>query len=95
MAISMKLFTRNMENVGSNGTVGVVVTVDVGQRIIRFGFTGKENMFCKSQTTQPVDEPVGGVWKMKGGLGCGTVLKTCPVPIFLTMLLWNGTKVAG
>ena len=52
----------------SNGTVDVVVTVDVGPRIIRFGFTGKENMFCEvPQTTQPVDEPVGGVWKMKGG----------------------------
>ena len=48
MAISIEeIVYKNMENaLGSQCTVDVVVTVDV--RIIRFGFTGKENMFAKS-----------------------------------------------
>jgi hypothetical protein len=29
----------------SNGTVDVVITLDFGPRIVRYGFTGKQNMF--------------------------------------------------
>jgi hypothetical protein len=31
----------------SNGRVELVVTLDVGPRIIRYGFVGKENEFCE------------------------------------------------
>jgi hypothetical protein len=52
----------------SNGTVDVVVTVDVGPRIIRFGFIGGENELCEAPgASQPIGGPVGGVWKIKGG----------------------------
>lgn len=29
----------------SNGTIDIIVTLDIGPRIIRFGYVGKENMF--------------------------------------------------
>ncbi len=52
----------------SNGSVDVVVTVDVGPRVIRFGFLGKENEFCEAlEETTPLDKPMEGVWKILGG----------------------------
>ena len=49
----------------SNGTADLVVTVDVGPRIIRFGLIGKENEFCDDSTfTVPVE---GDEWRLMGG----------------------------
>jgi hypothetical protein len=46
----------------SNGLVEVVVTVDCGPRIIRYGFTGRENMLCEA----PEREGPNG-WRIWGG----------------------------
>jgi hypothetical protein len=49
----------------SNGRVELMVTVDMGPRIIRFGFSGKENELCENApTTVEVGE---GQWKLMGG----------------------------
>lgn len=47
----------------SNGIVDVVVTVDRGPRIIRYGFTGRENMFAEAPDS--INEESG--WKIMGG----------------------------
>jgi hypothetical protein len=47
----------------SNGKVEIVATLDVGPRIIRYGFPGKANMFCNN--LEPVYEKTG--WKIMGG----------------------------
>ena len=31
----------------SNGTVDLVVTTDVGPRVVRYGFEGKDNVLCE------------------------------------------------
>ncbi len=46
----------------TNGLVDVVVTVDVGPRIIRYGFTDRENMFCEAP-----DNVGNRGWKILGG----------------------------
>ena len=66
MAISVKeitygAFGRCVEV--SNGIVDLVVTVDAGPRIIRYGFTGRENMFAEAP--DQVNEETG--WKILGG----------------------------
>jgi hypothetical protein len=49
----------------SNGKADIVVTVDVGPRVIRFGLTGKENEFCDNG---PFGVPVGDdEWRIMGG----------------------------
>ncbi|HBM73962.1 MAG TPA: hypothetical protein DD429_00190 [Clostridiaceae bacterium] len=49
----------------SNGTVSLLVTVESGPRIIRYGFVGKDNMFCeKSRDSKP---SLGGDFKIRGG----------------------------
>lgn len=49
----------------SNGIVDIVATTDVGPRVIRFGFSGKENEFCE------VEDQVGTTgsnqWCIYGG----------------------------
>ena len=47
----------------SNGRVEVVATLDMGPRIIRYGFPGKANMFCND--LERVYEKTG--WKILGG----------------------------
>ena len=47
----------------SNGRVEVVATLDMGPRIIRYGFPGKANMFCNNP--EAVYEKTG--WKILGG----------------------------
>ena len=49
----------------SNGQVDLLVTVDVGPRIIRFGLIGKENEFCDNGTLkmQVGDDE----WRIMGG----------------------------
>ena len=47
----------------SNGSVELVATLDMGPRIIRYGFPGKANMFCNN--TESVYEKTG--WKILGG----------------------------
>ncbi len=47
----------------SNGKIEVVATLDMGPRIVRYGFPGKENMFCNN--LEPVYEKTG--WKIQGG----------------------------
>ena len=46
----------------SNGLVEAVVTVDCGPRIIRFGFTGRENMLCEAP-----DKKGENGWRIMGG----------------------------
>lgn len=48
----------------SNGLIDLVLTTDVGPRIIRFGFTGKENEFVE---LPEVGETGGDEWKSYGG----------------------------
>lgn len=49
----------------ANGRIDVLCTVDIGPRIIRFGFAGKENMFCEcNEQSMPVPD---GEWKIRGG----------------------------
>ncbi|HHU78641.1 MAG: hypothetical protein ACOX27_01330 [Caldicoprobacterales bacterium] len=49
----------------SNGNADIVVTVDVGPRIIRFGLTGRENEFCDDGS---FSVPVGNEeWHILGG----------------------------
>lgn len=49
----------------SNGTVDLVVTLDVGPRIIRYGFTGEPNVF------KEYDDQIGktgeDAWQIRGG----------------------------
>lgn len=49
----------------SNGLVDVVATLDVGPRVIRFGYTGRENMFCEAPGAEGPNGPDG--WKIYGG----------------------------
>ncbi len=49
----------------SDGAVDLVVTSDVGPRIIRFGFTGGENMFKESEAE--AGKTGGAEWRSYGG----------------------------
>ncbi|NLC67773.1 MAG: hypothetical protein GX754_03080 [Clostridiaceae bacterium] len=49
----------------SNGIIDIIATTDVGLRIIRFGFTGKENEFCEVEGQ--VGTTGGDEWKIYGG----------------------------
>ncbi|WP_442602868.1 hypothetical protein [Paenibacillus sp. KN14-4R] len=57
----------------SNGTVELVVTIDIGPRIIRFGFVGEENLLLEDteakirQDSEALDVFGGGGWKLYGG----------------------------
>jgi hypothetical protein len=50
----------------SNGTVDVIVTTDVGPRIIFYGFTGGENMFAELRKDVAVQHD-WGEWRPWGG----------------------------
>ncbi len=49
----------------ANGRVDVVVTTDVGPRVIRYGFVGKENEFCEVAGDR--GQTGGDEWRMYGG----------------------------
>jgi hypothetical protein len=49
----------------TNGKIEAVVTVDVGPRVIRFGFTGGNNVFCEGASSKT--ESNLGEWKIYGG----------------------------
>ncbi len=49
----------------SNDKVDLVITVEVGPRIIRYGFTGEENEFCEG--AQKVVSIGNDEWKIRGG----------------------------
>jgi len=49
----------------SNGIVDLIATTDVGPRIIRFGFVGKENEFC--EVPEQIGTTGGSEWKIYGG----------------------------
>jgi len=49
----------------TNGTVEVIVTTDVGPRIIRYGFTGGNNMLA--ELPEPTTKTELGEWKPWGG----------------------------
>lgn len=49
----------------SNGIIDLIATTDVGPRIIRFGFVGKENEFC--EVPEHIGTTGGDEWKMYGG----------------------------
>lgn len=49
----------------SNGIVDLVATTDVGPRIIRYGFTGRENEFCEMK--EQIGTTGGDEWKIYGG----------------------------
>ena len=48
----------------SNGIIDLLVTLDVGPRIIRLGFVGKENEFCEFPEVGQVG---GSEWRSYGG----------------------------
>ncbi|MDP8214012.1 MAG: hypothetical protein RAO92_03640 [Candidatus Euphemobacter frigidus] len=49
----------------TNGLVEVVVTTDVGPRVIRYGFSDAPNMFCEVEKDRG---RIGGdEWRMYGG----------------------------
>jgi hypothetical protein len=49
----------------SNGIVDLVVTTDVGPRIMRYGFTGKENELCVVESEKGLSG--GDEWRIYGG----------------------------
>jgi hypothetical protein len=49
----------------SNGIVDLIATTDVGPRIIRFGFIGKENEFCEVESQ--IGKIGGDEWNIFGG----------------------------
>jgi hypothetical protein len=49
----------------SNGLIDVVATLDFGPRIIRFGYEGRENMFCEAPEVEGPNGPDG--WRIYGG----------------------------
>ena len=49
----------------SNGTVEVIVTTDMGPRVIRYGFVGEENVFA--ELPDAVVKTELGEWKPLGG----------------------------
>lgn len=49
----------------SNGKVEIVVTTDVGPRIIRFGFVGGQNLFCEYPDL--LGKTGGDEWRIYGG----------------------------
>jgi hypothetical protein len=64
-SIDYKPFGRSVRI--SNGITDLVVTLDVGPRVIRYGFIGKKNVFLENnEAAVPIPE-LNGVWKIKGG----------------------------
>ena len=49
----------------TNGTVEVIVTTDIGPRVIRYGFVGKPNVFA--EMPDDVVQTEWGAWKPYGG----------------------------
>ena len=49
----------------SNGIIDLIAVTDIGPRIIRFGFIGKENEFC--EVSDQVGTIGGDDWKIYGG----------------------------
>ncbi len=49
----------------SNGVVDLVVTTDVGPRIIRYGFNGQDNELCEIKSQTGLTR--GSEWRMYGG----------------------------
>jgi hypothetical protein len=48
-----------------NGIVDLIITTDIGPRIIRCGFIGKENEFCEIESTMGLTG--GDEWRLYGG----------------------------
>lgn len=49
----------------TNGIVDLIITTDIGPRIIRYGFLGQENEMCEIKST--MGQTGGDDWKMYGG----------------------------
>ena len=49
----------------TNGTVGVIVSTDIGPRVLRYGFCGEENLFA--EVPELVTKTQLGDWKPWGG----------------------------
>ena len=49
----------------SNGVIDLVVTGQVGPRVIRFGFSGQGNLFC--EVAEELGRTGGDAWRMYGG----------------------------
>jgi hypothetical protein len=49
----------------ANGTVDLIITADVGPRIIRYGFTGQDNEMCEVGSTMGLSG--GDEWRIYGG----------------------------
>ena len=49
----------------TNGIVDLIVTTDVGPRIIRYGFVGQDNEFCEIKSTMGLTG--GDEWRIYGG----------------------------
>jgi len=59
----------------SNGTVEVIVTTDIGPRIIRYGFVGGDNMLAEMP---PAGKPVPEKWEVWGGHRLWTAPEAMP-----------------
>ena len=49
----------------TNGAVDLIITTDVGPRIIRYGFIGRENVMCEVESTLGLTG--GDEWRIYGG----------------------------
>ena len=49
----------------TNGIVDLIVTTDIGPRIIRYGFVGQENEMCEVASTMGLTG--GDEWRIYGG----------------------------
>jgi hypothetical protein len=49
----------------TNGTIELIVTTDIGPRVIRFGFVGGENVF--KEFPDQVGQTGGNAWRIYGG----------------------------
>ena len=71
----------------SNGIVDLLITTEVGPRIIRYGFVGERNEFCDdAPLTLDVD---GEDWRLMGGHRFWMSPKNTQGHISLIMILLN------
>lgn len=81
----------------SNGLVDVCVTTDVGPRIIRYGFIGKENMMHEDTARRGCEKGdvfdrfygAGSAWYSYGGIGSGPRRRRCRAHTTPTMRPWR------
>ncbi len=74
----------------SNLAVELIVTADVGPRVIRFGFVGAENEFKEYE--EQLGQTGGREWRIYGGTVCGGPRKTNRLPTCRTTSRFKSTQ---